>query len=157
MATPKQIQANQANAKHSTGPKTAAGKRKASLNALKLGIFAQSCLLPSEDPRELLALARGLHADWNPVGTTEHTLVELLISALWRSRRLQSVEVGLYEMYKVYKEVDGGLATAFVQDGLQVDSFGRLVKSENAQERRFLRLIERIERLQKERLGRAGK
>ena len=151
MATEKQIRANRSNTARSTGPRTVPGQRRSSLNALKLGVFAKSCLLPSEDPREFSAFARGIYADWNPVGTTERTLVELLISTLWRSRRLQSVEVGLYEMYKVYKEVDGGLATAFVQDGLQVDSFGRLIKSESALERRLLRLIQQIERLQKDR------
>ena len=153
MATEKQLRANRENAKRSTGPKTPPGIRRSSRNALKLGLFAKSSLLPSEDPKVLAAFARGIYADWNPVGTTERTLVEMLVSALWRSRRLQSVEVGLYEMYKVYKEVEGGLATAFVQDGLQVDSFGRLIKSESALERRFLRLIQQLERLQKKRLG----
>jgi hypothetical protein len=157
MATDKQIQANRANAKRSSGPRTVPGKRRSSLNALKLTIFAESCLLPTEDPKEFSAFARGLYADWNPVGTMERTLVELLISTLWRSRRLQGVEAGLYEMYRIYKDVDGGLATAFVQDGLQVDSFGRLVKCESALERRLWRLIQQIERLQKKRLGQAGK
>jgi hypothetical protein len=116
----------------------------------------KSSLLPAEDPKEFSAFARGLYADWEPVGTTERTLVELLISTLWRSRRLQTVEVGLYQMYRIYKEVDGGLATALVQDGLQVDSFARLAKCESNLERRSLRLIQQLERLQKERLGQDG-
>jgi hypothetical protein len=156
MASEKQIKANRANAKHSTGPRTVPGKRKSSLNSLKLGTFAKSSLLPTEDPKEFSTFARGLYADWEPVGTTERTLVELLISTLWRSRRLQTVEVGLYQMYRIYKEVDGGLATAFVQDGLQVDSFARLVKCESNLERRFLRIIQQLERFQKERLGQDG-
>ena len=152
MATEKQIRANRANAKRSTGPKDPARKRKSSLNALKLGLFAKSSLLPSEDRNEFSAFGRGIYADWNPVGTTERTLVEKLIANLWRSRRLQSVEVGLYEMYKTYKEVDGGVATAFVQDGLQVDSFSRITKNENILERHLWHLIEQIERLQQKRL-----
>jgi hypothetical protein len=51
-------------------------------------------------------------------------------------------------MYKVYKGVDGGPATAFVQDGLQVDSFGRLVKCESALERRLFKLIKELHALQ---------
>lgn len=156
MPSEKQIKANQENAKHSTGPRTPSGKRRSSLNALKLGTFAKSCLLPTEDERELSAFTRGLYADWEPVGTTERTLVEMLISTLWRSRRLQTVEVGLYQMYRIYKEVDGGLATAFVQDGLQVDSFTRLGKSESNLHRFLFCLIEELEQLQKKRLGQDG-
>ncbi len=147
MATEKQIQANRLNAKRSTGPRTAQGKRRASLNALKLGAFAESALLPSEDRKAFAAFAREIYADWAPATATQRTLVELLISTLWRSRRLQTVETGLYQIYRVYKEVDGGPAIAFVQDGLQVDSFSRLVKSETALERRFFKLIKEIERL----------
>jgi len=148
MTSEKQIAANRQNAQRSSGPKTPAGKRRSSLNALKLGGFAKSTLLPSEDKAEFSAFARGIYADWAPLGTTERILVEMIISTLWRHRRLQTVEGGLYEMYKVYKGVDGGPATAFVQDGLQVDSFGRLVKSESALERRLFKLIKELHALQ---------
>jgi hypothetical protein len=148
MATEKQIAANRENSKKSSGPKTPEGKRRASLNALKLGSFAKSTLLPSEDKREFSAFARGVYADWEPVGTTERALVELIISTLWRHRRLQTVEDGLFEMYNVYKGVEGGPATAFVQDGMQVDSFGRLVKSESALERRLFRLFKELREIQ---------
>ncbi len=39
IATEKQIAANRTNAKRSTGPKTAAGKRKAGRNAYRQGLF----------------------------------------------------------------------------------------------------------------------
>lgn len=48
MATIKQIAANRANAKRSTGPKTIAGKRRSSQNALRHGL---SLSLQQEDPR----------------------------------------------------------------------------------------------------------
>lgn len=48
MPTIKQIAANRANAKRSTGPKTIAGKRKSSQNALRHGL---SLSLQHEDPR----------------------------------------------------------------------------------------------------------
>jgi hypothetical protein len=157
MASEKQIAANRRNAKLAKGPVSVPGKRRSSLNRLKLGAFAKSSLLPTEDAEEFAKFGRGIYADWNPVGTTERTLVELLIGVLWRCRRLQTVEIGLYEMYRHYKEADGGCATAFVQDGLQVDSFGRLVKSESALERRMFRLIKELERLQAHRKARAVK
>ena len=156
MATEKQIAANRRNAQKSCGPRTIEGKRRSSLNALKLGAFAKTTLVKDEDPKELSGFARGIYADWKPVGTTERLLVELIISTLWRDRRLQSVEGGLFEMYRVYKGVDGGPATAFVQDGLQVDSFGRLVKSESALDRRLFRVMEKLDRIQEARRGKTS-
>jgi hypothetical protein len=46
MATERQIAANRANAKHSTGPKTKRGRRASSNNALKHGL---SCPLPTDE------------------------------------------------------------------------------------------------------------
>ncbi len=148
MASDKQIAANRENSKKSCGPRTPEGKRHSSLNALKLGCFAKSTLLPSEDNTEFSRFARGIYADLQPIGTMERALVELIISTLWRHRRFQAVEGGLFDMYKVYNGVDGGPATAFVHDGLQVDSFGRLVKSESALERRLFRLIKGLREIQ---------
>ena len=42
MSTEKQIEANRANAEHSTGPKTPAGKAKSRKNAWKHGLTAKS-------------------------------------------------------------------------------------------------------------------
>src|SRR5260370_12998741 len=99
MATERQKQANQKNAQLSHGPVTIEGKRKSSLNALKLGIFARSGLLPGADEKEFLRFTRSIYADWMPVGGTEIELVEHLIAVLWRSRRFNTVDAGLYQMY----------------------------------------------------------
>ena len=50
MATIEQINANRLNSQLSTGPRTAAGKQRSSLNALRHGLTAASPVLPSEDP-----------------------------------------------------------------------------------------------------------
>ena len=70
MATAAQIEANRRNAQMSTGPKTAAGKAKASLNALKHGERAKAAapVLPQEDPAELDAKIRRWVEDLQPVG-----------------------------------------------------------------------------------------
>jgi hypothetical protein len=46
MTTQAKIDANRRNATKSTGPKTAAGKARVSLNALKHGLSAQTMVLP---------------------------------------------------------------------------------------------------------------
>jgi len=101
--------------------------------------------LSSEDSKLFAQFARDIYADWNPKTSTQRTLVEMLIATVWRSRRLQTVEAGLYEMYRNYKNADRGFATAFVQDGLQVDSFTRLTKCETALERRFFKILKALE------------
>jgi hypothetical protein len=59
MATEKQIAANRANAKRSTGPKTLAGKMWSSRNAYRHGL---SCPLPL-DPEKVDAIALALAGD----------------------------------------------------------------------------------------------
>ena len=59
MATERQIAANRANAKRSTGPKTVAGKMSSSRNAYRHGL---SCPLPS-DPEKVEAIALALAGD----------------------------------------------------------------------------------------------
>ena len=57
MATEKQIAANRANAKHSTGPRTAAGKLKSSRNAHRHGLSGPMPLdLPSAATVNFIAL-----------------------------------------------------------------------------------------------------
>ena len=48
MTSQSRIAANIQNAKHSCGPKTAAGKRRSSMNALKHGMTARIALMPDE-------------------------------------------------------------------------------------------------------------
>ena len=50
---------NRANSQHSTGPRTEAGKRRSSLNALRHGLTAASAVLPSEDRAQVQAVWRG--------------------------------------------------------------------------------------------------
>ena len=53
MASPAQLAANRRNAQKSTGPRTAEGKKRASLNALKHGMTAKTVVLPHESASRL--------------------------------------------------------------------------------------------------------
>lgn len=68
MATVRQLTANRQNAKHSTGPKTPAGKARISHNAISHGIFAQRLLLEGEQPEEYQRLLDGLIASLKAEG-----------------------------------------------------------------------------------------
>ena len=66
MATPKQIAANRANAKKSTGPVTTEGRVKASLNSVSHGLTSGVHFLHDEDPKEFHALLADLKSEYAP-------------------------------------------------------------------------------------------
>src|ERR1700704_3588442 len=86
---------NRANAAHSTGPKTEAGKKRSSLNAYRHGLTGQTIILPAED---LVAYQDFIHtffADYKPVGTLEKQLVQSLADTQWRLNRVAALEHNL--------------------------------------------------------------
>jgi hypothetical protein len=60
MATRRQLEANRANAKRSTGPRSADGKAKSSKNSLAHGLTAQDIVIADEDPEEFERLRAGV-------------------------------------------------------------------------------------------------
>jgi len=76
----------------STGPKTAQGKNRSKLNALKHGLLFKGVLLRGESPSKYLSLLDGLRAYWQPQGTTESVEVENLVAVQWRKGRLFEAE-----------------------------------------------------------------
>lgn len=93
----KQIAANRRNATRSTGPNTPGGKEAVKRNALKHGLLAKEVLLPGEDADSFQELSDHLYADLRPDGALETALVERIVGGLWRLRRLQRVEAGIFE------------------------------------------------------------
>jgi hypothetical protein len=96
MTSDKQIQANRRNALNSTGPKTPEGKAAVRLNARTHGLRSQEVLLPGEDEEGLKELEENLRAELQPVGELENLLVDDIVAAYWRLRRLRRVEVGIF-------------------------------------------------------------
>ena len=102
----KQITANRRNAARSTGPKSSEGKEKVRLNALQHGLLAKDVLLPGEDAESFRGLSERMFADLQPEGELEGALVERIVSGLWRLRRLQRVEAGMFanEVYEATRD-----------------------------------------------------
>jgi hypothetical protein len=96
MTSPKQVSANQANAQHSTGPTSEAGKAKSSLNAVKSGLTGMTVLLPAEDAVLYEANIAALTAQYSPVGPAEQRLVQAIADAEWRLKRIPGLELGIY-------------------------------------------------------------
>src|SRR5579875_137703 len=94
MASPAQIAANRLNSQKSTGP-SPAGLAKTPFNALKTGIDAQSLLIPGEDPAALEALSAAYQLQFLPASPVEQFLVDTLVHADWKLRRLRAREAQL--------------------------------------------------------------
>lgn len=73
-----------------TGPKSAAGKNRSKLNALKHARNAKSKLLPYEDTREYEQLISDVYSDFAPQGCIEADLANQYIDCRWRSRRMEA-------------------------------------------------------------------
>ena len=101
MASGKKVEANRRNALKSTGPKTPEGKATVRLNALKHGLRSEEVLLPAEDGEALRDLSESLRAELQPIGELEDLLVDRIVAAYWRLRRLGRVEAGIFarELY----------------------------------------------------------
>src|SRR6267378_7775 len=89
---------NRANAAHSTGPKTEAGKKRSSLNAYRHGLTGQTIILPAEDLVAYQAFTRTFFDDYKPVGTLEKQLVQSLADTSWRLNRVAALGSNLLDL-----------------------------------------------------------
>jgi hypothetical protein len=83
---------NRANAQHSTGPRSDAGKQRSALNALTHGLTARTAVLPSEDPAAYEQHHRQFHDEYRPATPTETQLVHELADTSWRMNRIPLLE-----------------------------------------------------------------
>jgi hypothetical protein len=86
---------NRANAQHSTGPRTAEGKSRASMNALKHGLFAAEIVLPGEDREAFDSLLHEYARDHNAETGEEISIAQEIVSARWRAHRMSARETAL--------------------------------------------------------------
>jgi hypothetical protein len=93
----KRVAANRANARKSTGPRTAAGRARSRLNALKHGLCARVVLLPGEDWREYQAFAKHFADDLKPLGVIQEMLAGRAAALAWALQRLPDAASDLAE------------------------------------------------------------
>ena len=87
------------NGAKSHGPKTEAGRKRSSQNALKHGLTSQTLVLPTEDPDEFHQLLTSYLDQFQPHGPAELHLVHDMVAAKWRLQRLAIIETQLYVEY----------------------------------------------------------
>jgi hypothetical protein len=150
MATQAQIQANRNNSQKSTGPTSSESKAVSRFNALRSGIHAQSQVIPGEDPAELEALAAEYRQQFEPESPLEIFLVDAMIAADWKMRRLRKIEAQLWQ-----RELTGcpqgptaaaDLAEAYSRNAALTQIQRRI----EATERSYYRALKQMQRIQKE-------
>ena len=94
----RKAEANRQNSRKSTGPRTAAGKKKVSRNAIRHGFYSKWLLVHHQDGKESQVEYDELYAaiveHYRPVGWLEKDLVEKIAAWSWRLRRVIRYENG---------------------------------------------------------------
>jgi hypothetical protein len=92
ITTDDRTEINRINSKHSTGPKTKAGKLRSSQNALRHGLTAESAILPTDDRETYRRHVETFYNEYHPQGATETHLVQTMADTAWRQNRIASLE-----------------------------------------------------------------
>lgn len=160
MASSSKLAANRRNARLSTGPRTVAGKAASSRNALRHGLLAAQVILPDENAAAFDEFRDRVIADRSPVGEVEAILVERIMFAEWRLRRVARIEAAAAraQMDPAFgaaenERPEDRLYWAMVRDSNSGNLLEKLRRYEVALERSFLSALHELERLQ---AGRAG-
>jgi hypothetical protein len=98
MTSLKQIEANRRNAFKSTGPRSEQGKQRASRNAFRHGLTAETVLDPLEDAEDYKLFEEAIAAEYDAETVIERELVLRLAGLFWRLRRASLIETALFEL-----------------------------------------------------------
>ncbi len=146
MATAAQITANQANAQHSTGPRTPEGKARISQNALRHGLTAARLVVRDDEREEFTALHDALLAELDPQGVVETVTFDELLHAAWNLHRFRRIE----------SEVSLGTLQDFT-DPQTTAVLDRLTRYQARAQRAYYRALQELRALQTNRALRAFK
>ena len=152
-------QINRANSQHSTGPKTEAGKKQSSLNALRHGLTGQIVVMPNEDLQAYQRHLKSYADEYNPKGATEADLVQALADTSWRLNRVAALETNLLTLGIATKVSPITNAPSEVQDAMaivaalesQSKALSNLSMHSQRLSRQFERAVAQLRDLQKTR------
>jgi hypothetical protein len=96
--TEAQLTANRENAQHSTGPRTAEGRKRASLNAFRHGLTGQIIIHTPEDEKAFKKHCEGIREALAPVGALEADLAQAIAEDRWRLNRARAIENSIFAL-----------------------------------------------------------
>ncbi|HEV2114088.1 MAG TPA: hypothetical protein VGR50_08040 [Terriglobales bacterium] len=145
--SPDRTAINRANAQHSTGPRTEAGKQVSRFNALRHGLTGHVVVLPSEDQAAYQAHSRRFLDDFQPKGALESQLVQTLIDTTWRLNRIPAIETNYLTLGITQNlekiNADHPEARAALAMARALDRQSRALANLSIYEQRLSRLFER--------------
>ncbi len=156
MATDRQIEANRANSKFSTGPKNTSKTR---FNALNWGIKAADTVCPQlgESMEEFETFQRDMLEDIQPAGAREEQLSHRFIRVEWQLNRLDRIATGVFtrQFERDYrgKEPTKDTPAAIFQSisNMQVDLLSKLSNERQRLANQSSKLTRELRQLQKDR------
>jgi len=140
----RKLEANRQNAQRSTGPTSSEGKQRSSANSFKHGVFADRLFgnpsQPALDREQYERLYAGFKEHYDPIGFVENLLVEKIATESLRQTRLLG-----------YEQIVLAYSAAF-----ETKSIGNLIRYDSALGRKLEKAIERLEKLQAQRVARSN-
>src|SRR3954462_14574520 len=94
--SPRRLAANRRNALKSTGPRTSAGKKRSSRNALKHGLCASTAIVTSEDAPTFAIFLAELEEELQPITIMQKTLFPQIANLIWRLRRMPEAQARIF-------------------------------------------------------------
>ena len=148
-----------ANGAKSHGPVTPQGRATSSRNSLRHGFAAKSVVLPTESSPEFQALLDSYLVQFDPQGGVEEELVQTMVAARWRLRRICNIETILLanEMLRRAEDIDeeftdvhdiDRLAWVFQRLADHGQSLALVVRYEGALNRSYDRAFKQLQTLQ---------
>jgi hypothetical protein len=150
MATQAQIQANRNNSQKSTGPRSPEAKAVSRFNALKSGIHAQSQVIPGEDAGELEALAADYRGQFEPESPLEIFLVDSMVAADWKLRRLRKIEAQLWQRELTGSPQGPDAAADLAEAYSRNPVLSQVQRRIESTERSYYRALKQMQQIQKE-------
>src|SRR3954469_14605287 len=90
--------ANRLNARKSTGPRTVEGKARSARNATSHGLYCAALGLPGESHELFHDLRQSYIGTTKPQNLVELLVVDRLVAAAWKLRRLQEAEALMHDV-----------------------------------------------------------
>jgi hypothetical protein len=106
MISEEKLKANRENAQKSTGPTSALGKQRSSLNACRHGLTGQTVVMPDEDMKAFEAFMKEMVDSLHVADPIERQLAVTWASCQWRINRATAIEENLLTMGNIIGAAD---------------------------------------------------
>jgi hypothetical protein len=146
---------NRANAQKSTGPRSASGKQRSRLNAVKHNLSGQHLILQETEVEAYNRMSSAMLNDLNPKTEPERQIAEKIIDVNFRLNRLTAIENNLFTFGLTANEtgadqddrieIMGAQTRAWIERAGTFDAIGRY---EQRLSRQLIKYQEEFERLQ---------